>query len=273
MTIGTKTTKSWNVLRTSPPARSEIEKAIEIIAVSAINRGLGVGDISELVASAFVKVAIRLMSKRTGRPNQSQIAAATGLSRLEVRRLAANSHTANGKRQLRRNKALQVLRHIAARKTPRSKSQSTIKLTFSSSKSEFGVAVRKVAGDVPPAAVLKELVRLGLATQVKEGRVRYVVIHPERNAEDPSTSASQLEIMSGLLRVGEAQGDAGGSRAYLQQMNVDSEKTVKLLERDIQEKSRAFFESIGADRRTASNRRDDHKSVFKVALVHWVDKI
>jgi hypothetical protein len=138
-------------------------------------------------------------------------------------------------------------------------------------KSGFRAAVRKAAGDVPPAAVLKELVRLGLARQKTKSGVRHVVLSGVGQKIVNNNGIKLTEALSGLLQAANDKRNDGAARTYIHELQIDSEQMALLFGRDVQAKSRAFFESIGSDHQITSRKNSGKLLTFKIALLHWID--
>src|SRR5579872_472648 len=123
-------------------------------------RGITPKRFSELTRFAFVRAAAEMSRLRNGRVNQSRVAAQTGLTRVEVKRLLAQGSplTTGSHAQAPVERVIrgwQTDRMFADRRgRPR-------RLRISGSVASFRNLVRKYGGDVPHRAMLEELRRLG----------------------------------------------------------------------------------------------------------------
>jgi Family of unknown function (DUF6502) len=145
-----------------PPATKGVEVLQELLTELAfvlLPRGMTPKRLSEMVRAAFVQVAADISRLRNGKVNHSRVAAQTGLSRADVRRL------------LRRHALSPLLRSqtpmervIEGWRTDRefaSRPGKPKRLSVSGSRGSFVRLVRKYGGDIPPRAVLEELRRIG----------------------------------------------------------------------------------------------------------------
>lgn len=108
---------------------------------------------------------------RNGRVNQSQIAAATGLSRAEVRRCLGNTVAQYGDaRSLASSKAEQVILGWMHDKRYCLRPGRPAALPYSGSGSSFVSLVREYGGDVPPRAMTLELSRRALV-RIRANRI------------------------------------------------------------------------------------------------------
>jgi hypothetical protein len=138
---------------------SVLQDLLTELAVVLLPRGMTPKKFAELARFAFVRAATRMSRLRNGRVNHSRIAAQTGLSRADVKRLLKSEpydvahvddppleRVINGWRTDR----------MFAHRPERPK-----RLRISGSKVSFLALVRKYGGDVPHRAVLDELRRIG----------------------------------------------------------------------------------------------------------------
>jgi hypothetical protein len=141
----------------------------------AVGAGLSVDDVVHLLQLAFVNAAQAHSRLRNGRPNISQTAAATGMTRPQVAKSIAilGKHRAGKSIEVRSNsRTLRVVRawHSRIRRTDH---KSLWTLPYAGKRS-FSEIVRRSAGDVPPRAMLQELRRLGWVHH--DERTRYVAL-------------------------------------------------------------------------------------------------
>jgi hypothetical protein len=96
--------------------QDQLVDVLEIAAVEAIEQGLSAGDLYRLVDKALINTAVGSFGSSRRKPNQSQIAAQTGLTRPEVRSLVAQlGSDRKEQRPIRRSKVAQTYKYLANR--------------------------------------------------------------------------------------------------------------------------------------------------------------
>ena len=153
---------------------SSLQELLRELAFILVSRGISLKGFSELSRSAFVQAAAGLSRLQNGRVNYSRVAATTGLSRADVKRLLENRRTgafvANPQTAVER--VLNGWRH-----DPRfSRAGKARLLRIVGSTKSFNSLAKRYGGDVPYRAVLTELQRIGAVTVDHE----YVRLRPTR---------------------------------------------------------------------------------------------
>lgn len=140
----------------------------------ALQRGVAHGRFSDLAKEAYVEVARDELAGPVRKPTASRISIQTGLTRREVGRLLKNEGVVSqDSPRTRFNRAARVLTawcndadFVDGRGGPAS-------LPFESEdEHSFSDLVRIHGADVPPRAVLDEMVRVGAVRRQKDGRYR-----------------------------------------------------------------------------------------------------
>jgi len=154
-------------LRPASRARdSALQELLIELASTLLPRGITPKRFSELARLAFVRAAAERSRLRNGRVNHSRVAAQTGLSRADVKRLLLQGGAllAGGQGQAPVEKVITGWRtdRLFAHRPGRPK-----RLRISSGAASFSNLVRRYGGDVPHRAFLEELRRLGA---VSDGR-------------------------------------------------------------------------------------------------------
>jgi hypothetical protein len=122
-------------------------------------RGMTPKRFSDMVRAAFVQVAADISRLRNGKVNHSRVAAQTGVSRADVKRLLKYDVFASPHRsQTPIEKVIEGWR-TDREFTPRPGKPR--RLSISGPRSSFARLVQKYGGDVPPRAVLEELRQIG----------------------------------------------------------------------------------------------------------------
>jgi hypothetical protein len=127
-------------------------------------RGMTPKRFGELVRSAFVQAAADMSRLRNGRVNHSRVAAQTGLTRADVKRLLRQNVFASAHRG-----QTAVERVIDGWRTDRefaTRPGHPKRLKISGPRGSFARLVRKYGGDVPHRAVLDELRRIGAVNDI-----------------------------------------------------------------------------------------------------------
>jgi hypothetical protein len=118
-----------------------------------------------LATRAFGDAASDISRMRNGRVNQSRVAALTGLTRGETRRVIAGVRTTSAGRQPRTQRVINAWRsdesYLDASGRP-------LPLRIGGSRSPFATLVRKSAGDVPYTALLAELRRMNAVSEADD---------------------------------------------------------------------------------------------------------
>jgi Family of unknown function (DUF6502) len=129
------------------------------LALTLLPRGMTPGRFSEMASTAFVQAAADISRLRNGRVNHSRVAAQTGLTRADVKRLLKQSTFDSARRS-----PPPVERVIDGWRTDRqfaTRPGHPKRLRLSGASGSFTCLVRKYGGDVPHRAILDELRRIG----------------------------------------------------------------------------------------------------------------
>jgi hypothetical protein len=142
---------------------SSLQNLLQELAFVLLARGMTPKSFGELSRSAFVHAAAARSKLRNGRVNHSRVAAQTGLTRADVRRLlnrgGSKSPLVPGQTAVERVMNGWLSDQLFSTNLGHPKS-----LRLSGARPSFTSLSRKYAGDVPCRAVLDELVRMGAAT-------------------------------------------------------------------------------------------------------------
>ncbi len=137
-----------------------LQNLLTELALVLLPRGMTPKWFSELARSAFVQAAADISRLRNGRVNHSRVAALTGLTRADVKRLLQQKAVETNRRSLSA-----VERVVAGwRNDPEfaSRPGRSKQLWISGHKGSFAHLVKKYGGDVTHRAVLDELRRVGM---------------------------------------------------------------------------------------------------------------
>ncbi len=145
--------------RVSVRGASVLQELLTELALVLLPRGMTPKRFGELARSAFVQAAADMSKLRNGKVNHSRVAAQTGLSRADVKRLLRNNVFDSG-----RSDQTPLGRVIGGWRTDRkfaNRDGSPKRLRISGSSTSFTGLVKKYGGDIPHRAVLDELRRIG----------------------------------------------------------------------------------------------------------------
>lgn len=145
---------------------SVLQRLLTELALVLLPRGMTPKRFGELARCAFVQVAADASKGRNGRVNHSRVAAQTGLSRSDVKRLLSGN-------MLDCVQAYQtpVTRVITGWRTDRKFAHSEGRpkpLKLSGAGNSFISLVKKYAGDIPHRAVLDEMLRIGVVVECND---------------------------------------------------------------------------------------------------------
>jgi hypothetical protein len=136
-----------------------------------LRNGIGFREFAEISKLAFVQVASDDYGLRGRRTNMSRVSVMTGINRKEIRKLRARLEAEDWEPNPALSKPVIVLakwftdpRYLGARGTPK-----WLALESQGKRESFSGLVREVGGDVPPGAMLKELIRAGCVIEARPG--------------------------------------------------------------------------------------------------------
>jgi hypothetical protein len=154
------------------------------IAAILVSTGYGFTRVSNLAKLAFVQAATSANQIQGSRLSIARIAALTGLTRTDVSQiLRPRKSKTVGKPT---NRITRVASGWAADKRFLHKGARPRPLDFSGTGNTFTALARQYSGDIPPKALLTEMIRLGLARRNKDGKlvlVRSEVVHSQRTTD------------------------------------------------------------------------------------------
>ncbi len=121
---------------------------------------------------AYVRVAARDHQTANGRVNRSRIAVVTGLTRPEVSRLLLDGHKGAKARAWHKQRAARVLEGWYSDRKFRTAGGQPLPLHMKGRRQSFENLVRKYGGDIPPKAVLQELLDARAISKTRAGLLR-----------------------------------------------------------------------------------------------------
>lgn len=139
-----------------------------------VSAGYGIASLNRLTRRAYFEAARQRSTKSPSKLSIAQIAAQTGLTRVEVSQLARENRSQKWEAVLPVNRAHRVSigwqtdsQFCAASGDPRA-------LPFAGKLRSFSQLAKKYSGDIPAKAMLLEMKRLKMVREDREGKLRLV---------------------------------------------------------------------------------------------------
>ena len=160
-----------------------------------LKHGIGYQEFSELCKSIFVEVASVDYGIRGRKTNMSRVAVMTGLSRKEVRRVRDSIDTDSSTfvTRVRRPELVLAIWHSSPEFLDRR--QRPKRIPFDGPGPNFRTLVMRVGGDIPPKAMLNELMRAGSVVREAD-KLRVVSRSYVPEPHDPET----ILVAGGAIR-------------------------------------------------------------------------
>jgi hypothetical protein len=146
--------------------------ALRPIAKCLLRAGVGYKEFSTLAKLAFVEVASEEFGLR-GRPtNRSRVAAMTGLSRKEVRKLRESNPDFIAEISIRESPLSLILHRWSSVSEYLDEVGAPRVLSYNNGENSFSALVASSVGDIPPGAMRTELKRVGAVTELADKSLR-----------------------------------------------------------------------------------------------------
>jgi hypothetical protein len=129
---------------------------------------------SDLAKRVFVEVAESEFLSAGRKQSLSRVAMLTGLSRKEVLRVKRLSFSTDGEALAQQGRSIRVINGWTHDRRFQDDIGNPRVLDFDNNEASFSNLVRFHSGDIPPRAVLDELVRIGLVELLSDGRIRLI---------------------------------------------------------------------------------------------------
>ena len=222
---------------------SVLQELLTELAFVLLPRGMTPRRFSELARSAFVQAAADMSKLRNGKVNHSRVAAQTGLSRADVKRLL----TRNMFDSVRPDQT-PIRRVINGWRTDRkfaNRDGSPKRLRISGSSTSFTGLVKKHGGDVPHRAVLDELRRIG-AVSVNQNSVQLQSSHHPGQRHDFVFLSPVLPALVDGIRIAssKARSDAASSIHRLN-LPVETEVDLAIVRDRCASSAKAMLDGLG----------------------------
>jgi hypothetical protein len=155
-----------------------------------LRHGMALPAFVELAKRAYVDVALRDFAIPGRKPSVSRASLLTGLTRKEVQRLLESSQMSGGEPVTPHNRAARVVAGWV-RDPDFHDAEGQPRDLPAEGEASFVDLVRRYSGDVPPRAVLDELLRVGTVARADDGRIRLL----ERAYIPRASDAGKLAIL------------------------------------------------------------------------------
>jgi hypothetical protein len=200
-----------------------IQGLLTELALVLLPRGMTPKRFSELARSAFVQAAADISRLRNGRVNHSRVAAQTGLTRADVKRLLKRSVFESAKRG--QTAVERVIDGWLADREFGVQPGHPKRLRIAGPRGSFARLVKKYGGDVPHRAVLDELRRIGAVRDI-DGAVQLRRSLHLRQRNNFAFLSSVLPVLVDGLRIAAKQ-DASNI-SLIQRLSIPAETEIDL---------------------------------------------
>lgn len=129
---------------------------------------------SDLAKRVFIEVAEETFPPEGRRQSVSRIAMLTGLSRKEVLRVKRLPHPLDSEATAQQGRSTRVISGWTRDPVFMDEAGNPLALPFDGDEGSFSDLVRRYSGDIPPRAVLDELIRVGLVERGQDGGIRLI---------------------------------------------------------------------------------------------------
>jgi hypothetical protein len=222
----TRATRGAKNTRTSGRGTSLLRELLAELAFALIPHGMTPKTFDELARHAFVSVAADLSRLHNGRVNYSRVAAQTGLSRADVRRLLA--HDAQDSPRLDRAPVERVINGWRTHRQFAGRNGRPKQLKIHGSGASFVTLAKKFGGDVPHKALLDELRRMGAVVGDEKG-VRLQTSGDLRQRHDFAFLSPVLPALVDGLRIASKRSSSQHSSVHRLTIPAETEVDLAIL--------------------------------------------
>jgi len=212
-----------------------------------LRHGVAFGGFTDLAKRAYVEVAFEAFDVKGRKQTDSRVATITGLSRKEVKRIKELPDEQDSEAIIRYNRAARVVFgwvHDARYQVEENVSRD---LPFDGSDPSFSSLVKEYSGDVPPRAILDELLQVGVVARDAQDNIQLL-----KRAYIPSTGKVELMAflgtdVGGLLKTMDHNIHELGPEPYFQRKvyydNIP-EQTLQQLRTMVRDKGQPMLEEF-----------------------------
>jgi len=139
-----------------------------------LRNGVPYGAFTDIAKRAYVDVAMKEFGVPGKKQTNSRVATITGLSRKEIQRVISLNLSGDQEKDMvvRYNRAARVVYGWVHDRTYAGQDGDSAILPFEGDTPSFSSLVRTYSGDVPPRAILDELLQVGVAQRLDNGNIK-----------------------------------------------------------------------------------------------------
>jgi hypothetical protein len=222
---------------------SVLQELLTELAFVLLPRGMTPKRFGELARSAFVQAAADMSKLRNGKVNHSRVAAQTGLSRADVRRLLRTNVFDSV-----RSDQTPVKRVINGWRTDRkfaNRDGRPKRLRISGSSLSFASLVKKYGGDVPHRAVLDELRRIGAVSGDEDSVQLQPSYHRYQRHDFVFLSPVLPALVDGIRIASSKTGSRAASSIHRLSLPVETEVDLAIVRDRCASSAKTMLEGLG----------------------------
>lgn len=152
--------------------RTTILKILRPLARFLLRNGVSLGEFAELARRAYVETAHAHFHLPGRKQTTSRVSVLTGLSRKEVKRILDSADYAESSEERKYNRAARVISGWRRDQLFLDQAGNPAELPFEGEGRDFFSLVKKYSGDLPPRAILDELIRVKAVEKTENGLLR-----------------------------------------------------------------------------------------------------
>jgi Family of unknown function (DUF6502) len=221
--------------------------ALQPIVALLLDAGINTYEVTRFVRWASVNEAASRQSQSGKKPSISRIAAATGLSRAEVSQLLASTPPSSGGIDLTPRTSDKVIAAWLSDPDYLEPNGKPRQLPYSEGKHCFSDLVRRYAPDIPPRAMLNEMLASKFVYELSEGR--YAPTPPGSHASLSQTDAitefgAKISALGSTLRNNLAASGPGHKFETLVHVSNVQDSEKPKIARELARRCRTFSQSV-----------------------------
>jgi len=151
---------------------SAVIKLLRPLVRALLRNGVPYGAFADLAKRAFVDVAMKEFEVSGKKQTISRASTITGLSRKEIKRLLDIDEEQDRDMVVRYNRAARVVYGWVHDKSYSDSKGEAALLEFENGNPSFSSLVKTYSGDVPPRAILDELLKVGVVEKRADGKIK-----------------------------------------------------------------------------------------------------
>ncbi len=249
------------------------QPALVHLALFLLDQGITAGELQSAISEIFVLAAGTRARMKNGRVNQSRVAAMTGFTRTEVRRLVGIIRDCSASAEV--FGARKVLAGWSSDPEFLAKNGKPKRLPLRGAIGSFSRLAKKYSADVPPRATLDELRRLKTVV-VSNGfasKQDSTEADARRRSQNISRAAAQMANIFQAMGYPDAQsptilfsGDA--------MLNTSDKSMNRIVKRRVEQNARAFLSGLEsaasafAKKKASNSSRKENRILVRVSITH-----